>query len=90
MRVFEVRLRNKSGLHARPASRFASLTSRFKSSIVLCKDSRCVDGKSLLKILSLGVDCGDTVRIMIEGEDEEEASREILFLLETVLPSEDR
>jgi phosphocarrier protein len=90
MKIAEIKILNRSGLHARPAARFVQLTDKFKSSIQVCKNSKCVDAKNILKVLSLGVDQGDLVVIKIEGPDEEEAYRNILDLLLNILPAEDR
>ncbi|MEM1628823.1 MAG: HPr family phosphocarrier protein [Desulfurococcaceae archaeon] len=90
MRTIEVKVINRSGLHARPAARFVQLAMRFKSNIMICKESSCVDAKNILKVLSLGVDCGDLVIIKTNGPDEDEALKHLLDLLQNVLPSEDR
>lgn len=90
MRIVEVKLLNKSGLHARPAARFVQLTSKFKSAIEVCKNGKCVNAKNILQVLSLGVDFGDVIMLRINGEDEELACKEILNLLLKVLPEEDR
>ena len=90
MKIAEIKILNKSGLHARPAARFVQLTNKFKSSIQICKSSKCVDAKNILKVLSLGIDQGDIITIKVEGSDEEEAYKSILELLLNVLPVEDK
>jgi phosphocarrier protein len=90
VKVAEIKILNKSGLHARPAARFVQLTNKFKSSIQICKSSKCVDAKNILKVLSLGIDQGDIITIKVEGSDEEEAYKSILELLLNVLPVEDK
>lgn len=86
----EIKIANRSGLHARPAARFVQLCSRFRSRITICKEGVCVDSKNILKVLSLSVDFGDTVVIKAEGEDEEEALKAIANLLLKELPEEDK
>ncbi len=90
MKIAEVKLLNKSGLHARPAARFVQLVSKFKSTIEVCKKEKCVNAKNILQVLSLGIDFGDVIILKINGEDEEQAYNEILNLLLKVLPEEDR
>jgi phosphocarrier protein len=90
VKIAEIKILNKSGLHARPAARFVQLTNKFKSSIQICKSSKCVDAKNILKVLSLGVDQGDIITIKVEGPDEEEAYKSVLELLLNVLPVEDK
>jgi phosphocarrier protein len=90
LKTAEVKLLNKSGLHARPAVKFVQLASKFKSTIEVCKKDKCVNAKNILQILSLGIDFGDTIMLKINGDDEESAYNEILNLLLKVLPEEDR
>ncbi|MEM0004040.1 MAG: HPr family phosphocarrier protein [Desulfurococcaceae archaeon] len=90
MKTAEVKLLNKSGLHARPAVKFVQLASKFKSTIEVCKKDKCVNAKNILQILSLGIDFGDIIMLKINGDDEESAYNEILNLLLKVLPEEDR
>ena len=90
MKVIEVKIINRSGLHARPAARFVQESSKFKSKIVLCKGGKCVDSKNILKVLSLGVDLGDLIVLRIEGEDEDDAYKRLITLLLEELPEEDR
>ncbi len=90
MKIFKVKIENRSGLHARPASRFVQTSMKFKSNITICKNDKCVNARNILQVLTLGVDCGDEVVLKIEGEDEEKASNEILTLLTKILPEEDK
>ncbi len=62
------------GIHARPATALVRLTRQFKSTIQLQKGAAIVRLNSLLNILSLGAKGGDTISILIEGEDEEIAA----------------
>ncbi|WP_457753792.1 HPr family phosphocarrier protein [Thermococcus sp.] len=85
-----VEIKNKSGLHARPAAVFVETTKKFKSKITVIKEGKSADAKNILQVLALGVDYGDEIVLQISGEDEEEAARELIDLLERVLPSEDK
>ncbi|HWQ17827.1 MAG TPA: HPr family phosphocarrier protein [Sulfolobales archaeon] len=90
MKVVEIKIINRSGLHARPAARFVQEALKFKSQITLCKGDKCVDSKNILKVLSLGVDLGDLIVMKIEGEDEDYAYKRLVDLLLKELPEEDR
>lgn len=81
MIVNELVINNKNGLHARPATLWVQTASRYQSSIRLTKDSREVDGKSLLSVLSLGLSAGSRVSVTIEGPDEEAASGDLARLI---------
>lgn len=61
------------GIHARPATRLARLAKEYRSSISLKKGDRVVKLNSMLSILTVGAKGGDTITIMIDGEDEQAA-----------------
>jgi phosphocarrier protein HPr len=61
------------GIHARPATTLVKLTKNFKSVISLKKGDRIVRLNSMLNILSIAAKGGDTISIIIEGEDEANA-----------------
>jgi len=69
----EVQVRNKVGLHARPATYFIQKANEYKSTIQVEKDERRVNAKSLLGVLSLGVVSGTEITIIAEGADEQAA-----------------
>ncbi|GLC79067.1 HPr family phosphocarrier protein [Lacrimispora brassicae] len=74
MKEFEYVIKEAVGIHARPASLLAKEASGYKSSITLFKNEEKGDAKKLLSIMSLGIKCSETVRFVIEGEDEEAAA----------------
>ena len=69
----EIVIKTEVGLHARPATFFIQKANEFKSSIWIEMGVRKVNAKSLLGVLSLGVQKDMTVLISAEGADEEEA-----------------
>lgn len=73
---------NRLGLHARAAAKFVHLASRFRSQIQLAKDGMSVDGKSILGLLTLAGSQGSSLKLRVEGEDEDEAARELIGLVE--------
>ena len=76
-------IKNKTGLHARPASIFVKKAGSYKSDIKLKKDGKAVDAKSIISVLSLGVTIGKEVTIRAEGEDEKVAIKELVDLLDS-------
>jgi phosphotransferase system HPr (HPr) family protein len=69
-------IRNPSGLHARPAAAFVRAAGRYRSSITIrnvTADRPAVDAKSILGVLTLGVERGTEVEITAKGEDAESA-----------------
>jgi len=79
-RVFTIR--SELGLHARPASQFVLLSSRFESEISVGNGDEWVDGRSVLSLLSLSASCGTELRIRAMGEDAESAVSALGALLE--------
>jgi len=70
------------GLHARPASVLVRICNNIKSDIELIKDDMTADPKSILEIMALGAETGETVTLNVEGEDEEEAFKLIAEFFE--------
>jgi phosphocarrier protein HPr len=58
------------GIHARPATTLIRLTKNFKSTISLKKNDKLVRLNSMLNILSMVIKGGETISIIIEGDDE--------------------
>lgn len=80
----KVIVKNKIGLHARPAARVVSEGSKFKSNMTIKKGEKVVNMKSLLGVLSLGAMCGDEITVIAEGEDEVAAVEAVIKLIETL------
>ena len=60
------------GLHARPASELVRICQKAKSNILLTKDDMTADPKSILGIMALGAAKDSTVKVEVDGEDENE------------------
>ncbi len=80
----KVKIKNKIGLHARPAAKVVSEGSKFKSDMTIKKGDKVVNMKSLLGVLSLGAMCGDEIIVIAEGEDEATAVEAVVKLIETI------
>jgi phosphocarrier protein HPr len=61
---------NQLGMHARAAAKFVHLATKFESRVLVARDSRQMDGKSIMGILLLAAACGSSVTISAEGPDE--------------------
>ena len=83
MYVKEVLVQNKAGLRGRPATFFIQRANEFKSSVWVEKDERRVNAKSLLGVLSLGIVKGTKISIIADGNDEEEAVKTLIELIES-------
>lgn len=78
----EILVRCESGLHNKQATYFVQKANEFESSIWLESDSRKMNAKSLLGIMSLGVITGSTVVISAVGADAETAVNALEALLQ--------
>lgn len=80
----EVVIRNKTGLHARPASDFVMAAKQFESKITICREGgEPVNAKSVLRILAEGIGQGTKLELAADGADEEEAVNSLAALLES-------
>lgn len=73
---------NKLGLHARAAAKFVTHASRFDSEILLKRNDREVNGKSIMGVMMLAAAKGSTVELIIDGADESQAMQALLELIE--------
>ncbi|MDQ0168327.1 HPr family phosphocarrier protein [Bacillus horti] len=77
----EVLITFENGLHARPAAELVKLAKAFHSTIVLDNGKKKVNVKSVLSMMSSSIKQGETVRVKVEGDDEEEAMLSIVNFL---------
>ena len=77
----EIEIINKLGMHARAAAQFVQLASSFTSHIEIEKDSRRVNGKSIMGVMMLAANKGSKVTLHIDGEDEEESMKQLAQLI---------
>ncbi len=76
-------IRNRLGLHARPAATFVKKASGFASSVWLERDGNAVNGKSIMGLLMLACPLGSRVMLRVDGNDEEDAFRELGSLIDS-------
>jgi len=74
-------VKNKQGLHARPAALFVQIANKFDSRITVRRDNEEVNGKSIMGILMLGAEKGSEIVIEAEGDDAKEAILELEKIL---------
>ncbi|WP_343595381.1 HPr family phosphocarrier protein [Acinetobacter sp.] len=71
---------NKLGLHARASGKLIEVTTKFRSSIQIGKGDKLIDAKNIMALLMLGAGKGTTLRLVIDGSDEEKALEEVQAL----------
>ena len=75
MKTFSYTIQDAVGIHARPAGNLVKLIKGFSSSVTIEKEGKPpINASALMKLMGLGVKCGDTVKFTVEGEDEEAAA----------------
>lgn len=70
-------IRDKNGLHARPAGLIVQVAKQYSSSVGMRAGEKSADCKKLFQIMQLGVKAGDEVEISAEGSDEDAAISEL-------------
>ncbi len=78
----EVTIINKYGLHARPAMQMVELANRFNSKIEISNITLTVDAKSIMSVMRLAATKGTVLKIVIDGDDADEAMDAIVPLFE--------
>ena len=72
---------NALGLHARASAKLTQLASGFKCEVMLSRNNRRVNAKSIMGVMMLAAAKGTTISIETDGEDEAEAMRALLTLI---------
>lgn len=65
----QVIIRNKYGLHARPAAEFVKVAKQFTAEVWVAKEDLEVSGKSIMGVMMLAAECGASIVIRAAGED---------------------
>lgn len=62
-------IRNRLGLHARPAARFVATAGQYKADVRIIKGDRSANAKSINQVATLGIRQGDDVTVTAAGPD---------------------
>ena len=68
-----IQIKLETGLEARPVAMLVQVASQFESTVYLNADSRKVNAKSIMGMMSLGLASGEQITVTAEGKDEEAA-----------------
>ena len=77
-----ITIRNRAGIHARPAALIVQTANQYTSQVFFEKDSNRINGKSIMGIITLGATYNSTLTLIADGEDEQEALEAIAQLFE--------
>ncbi|HNZ58038.1 MAG TPA: HPr family phosphocarrier protein [Syntrophorhabdaceae bacterium] len=75
-------IKNRLGLHARPAATFVKKANKYKSNIWVEKDGTEVNGKSIMGLLMLACPLGSKIMLKVDGVDEQMAFEELGQLID--------
>lgn len=73
MKEFEFVVTDPQGIHARPAGLLVKEAKKFESNISVFKGARKGNLKKIFTVMALGVKQGETIKVQVEGADEEQA-----------------
>ena len=76
-----ITIKNKQGLHARPAALFVQIANKFASEITIVKGRQKINGKSIMGIMMLAAGAGSKVTVIANGDDADKAIVELEKLL---------
>ena len=78
----EVTIKNRAGIHARPAALIVQTANEFDSEIYMEKSGNKINAKSIMGIITLGAAYNTTLSVIADGKDEEAAVAAIVRLFE--------
>ena len=68
---------NKLGLHARAAAKVVSTANEFESTIIITKDGKNADARSIMRLLMLSASQGSRISVEVDGADQKDAMKSI-------------
>lgn len=74
MKEFTYTIKEPVGIHARPAGLLVKEVKDYQSTVTIIKGDKSVNAVKLMALMGMGIKCGDTVTVQVEGADEETAA----------------
>lgn len=75
MKTFDYKIKDELGIHARPAGLLVKAAKVLDSKITIEKNGKSADAVKLFSVMGLGVKKDDTIKITVEGGDEEASAK---------------
>lgn len=85
MKTFEYTIKDELGIHARPAGMLAKTAKALDSEISITKGEKTVGAVKIMALMGLGVKCGDTITVTINGGDEDASEKAMKQFFESNL-----
>lgn len=79
----EVIVKNRAGIHTRPAALIVKLAAKYKSEIFLVRDGYSINAKSIIGVMTLAAEQGARITLSVDGIDEIQATNDIAELFDT-------
>ena len=77
-----VTIKNRAGMHTRPAAMLVKLAATFASEFYIIKSGMRINGKSIIGVMTLAAEFGSTLKLQFEGPDEEAAAAAIVEIFD--------
>ena len=84
----KIKIKNRLGIHARPATLLAQEAGKFKSEIFISKDGIEVNAKSIMGIMMIAAEQGSILNLTINGIDEKEAAQALKNIFSKIFEEE--
>ncbi|MBM2814312.1 MAG: HPrNtr [Ignavibacteria bacterium] len=80
---YEVTIKNRAGMHTRPAAAVVKLAAKYKSEVLLIREGFTINAKSIIGVMTLAAEQGCKLMLRAEGPDETESLNEMVELFES-------
>ena len=74
MKEFTYTIKEPVGIPARPAGLLVKEVKGYQSTVTIIKGDKSVNAVKLMALMGMGIKCGDTITVQVEGADEETAA----------------
>lgn len=85
MKKFEYVIKDEVGIHARPAGILVKEAKKYESKITISSNGKSAEATKLMAVMGLGVKCGQSVEVTVEGADEDTVVEEMKTFFEANL-----
>ena len=85
MQSFTYTITEPVGIHARPAGLLVKEIKNYQSTVTVTKGDKSVNALKLMALMGMGIKCGDTVTVTVEGSDEDTIAPALKQFFETNL-----
>lgn len=76
----KVMIKNRAGMHTRPAATLVKTAAKYKSDFFIYKDGMEINGKSIIGVMTLAAEQGSTLLLRFDGVDEQDAAADVIDL----------